>query len=79
MEQRKENDEKLHEIEDKEQLNADCENTKKYNNIGLEYVRRDAIRQYNELEKEYLHSNVMLSFDEKLLIKKVFKYLKDKA
>jgi hypothetical protein len=77
---RKENDNNLHEIIDNEQLIEDCNNAKKYStNIGLEYIRRDAIKQYNELEKEFLHNNLILSFDEKLLVKKVFKFLKDRA
>lgn len=79
MDFRKEIDEKLQEIEDREELEKDCENIKKYNNVGLEYIRRDAIKLYDELEKEFLYNNLMLSFDEKLLVKKIFKFLKDRA
>lgn len=80
MQNRKENDKKLYEIEDNEQLNQDCENTRKYtNNIGLEYIRKDAIKQYEELQKEFLHNNMWLGINEILVVNKVFKFLKEKA
>jgi hypothetical protein len=79
MNDREEIDNKLNDIEEDEQLQSDCENVNKYKNIGLEYIKKDAIKRLDELRKEFLNSDFHFDIKEINLINKVFNFLKDRA
>jgi hypothetical protein len=75
---RKENDEKLHDVEDKEELEKDCKNineiTNKYDANKL--IRKDFIIRLEELKSEYMIKNPLSDY---YIANKVFNFLKDKA
>lgn len=75
FEERKEIDEKLHEIEDKERLIQDCENT----NIAMQYIRNTAINNYESWRKEFIKRNVQLNTSEIMAVNKFVDFLKNKA
>ncbi|MDD2495158.1 MAG: hypothetical protein PHE29_08200 [Tissierellia bacterium] len=75
LEDRKEINEKLHDIEDKERL---AEDSSYIQNIKTE-IKNTSIKRLEELRKEFVKKNVQMNSLEILAINRFVEYLKDKA
>jgi len=75
MDLRKEIDEKLHDIEDKEKLEEDSAYIQSVKNN----IKNTSIKRLEELRREFLNSDFHLDIKEINLINKVFNFLKEKA
>ena len=75
---RKENEIKLHEIVEKEELENDCKNINEIRNKYSvnELIRRDSIKHLEELRIEYIAKNPSTEY---YIANKVFEFLKKKA
>lgn len=75
MQNRKENEEKLLEIINREELEIDCNNT---NNVAMKYIKKDAVKHLEELRIEYIKLN-HIQREEQVIINKLFAFLKEKS
>jgi hypothetical protein len=73
LENRKEIDEKLHDIEDKEQLQDDCTYIQNIKNN----IRNTSINRLEELRVEFIKNN-NIHREEQVIVNRIFKFLKDK-
>jgi 2'-5' RNA ligase len=79
MNDRKEIDNNLNEVEENESLNVDCENTKGFRNKAMEIVSEIARRNLEELRKLYIENNRDMDTFEIDLINDYTNFLKSKA
>jgi hypothetical protein len=67
---------------EKEELQRDSKNTKKYSSIyckAMEYIREVAIRNYEDWRLEFIQENMDMSVDEMMAVNRFVEFLEDKA
>jgi hypothetical protein len=77
MEFRKELDRKLHEIEDRENLENDTKNTKRFGDRAMEYIKRDYIKNIETLRQAYIQENMDMSVYEMDIANSVFEFIEN--
>ena len=79
MQERKEIDEKLHEIEDREKLELDNEYTGKVRNKAMDIAREIARRNIERLREEYIQANMDMCVGDMDIVNDVFEFMIEKA
>jgi hypothetical protein len=74
----KENDE-LRIAEENEELQNDCNNSEKFRNKAMEYIKRDYIRNLEVLQQAYIQENMDMCVYDMNTANSVFEFLRRMA